>query len=93
MRVTVNGVLSAGVTAKDLALAIIGRLGTAGGTGFVIEYAGDAVSSLSMEGRMTLCNLTIEAGARSGLIAPDAKTFTFSTSLRLRKLRVACQQP
>ena len=77
MRVLVNGALPAGVTAKDLALAIIGKIGTAGGTGSVIEYAGEAVRSLSMEGRMTLCNLTIEAGARAGLIAPDETTFEY----------------
>jgi 3-isopropylmalate/(R)-2-methylmalate dehydratase large subunit len=77
MRVTVNGKLPIGVTAKDIALAIIARIGTAGGTGYVIEYAGDAVTSLSMEGRMTLCNMTIEAGARAGLIAPDETTFAY----------------
>src|SRR6201995_4034324 len=77
MRVTVNGVLPVGVTAKDMALAIIARIGTAGGTGYVIEYAGDAVSGLSMEGRMTLCNMTIEAGARAGLVAPDETTFAY----------------
>lgn len=77
MRVLVNGKLPVGVTAKDLALAIIGKIGTAGGTGCVIEYAGEAVRSLSMEGRMTLCNLTIEAGARAGLIAPDETTFEY----------------
>ncbi|WP_169566212.1 3-isopropylmalate dehydratase large subunit [Sneathiella limimaris] len=77
MRVLVNGKLPVGVTAKDLALAIIGKIGTAGGTGCVIEYAGEAVRSLSMEGRMTLCNLTIEAGARAGLIAPDDTTFEY----------------
>jgi 3-isopropylmalate/(R)-2-methylmalate dehydratase large subunit len=77
MRVNVNGTLAAGATAKDIALAIIGRLGTAGGTGYVIEYAGDAIRALSMEGRMTLCNMSIEAGARAGLIAPDAVTFEY----------------
>ncbi|HUB85967.1 MAG TPA: 3-isopropylmalate dehydratase large subunit, partial [Rhizomicrobium sp.] len=77
MRVTVNGKLPIGVTAKDMALAIIAKIGTAGGTGFVIEYAGDAVRALSMEGRMTLCNLTIEGGARAGLIAPDETTFAY----------------
>jgi len=77
MRVRVDGELPLGVTAKDLALAIIGKIGTAGGTGHVIEYAGEAVRSLSMEGRMTLCNLTIEAGARAGLIAPDETTFEY----------------
>jgi len=77
MRVTVNGALPPGVTAKDVALAIIARIGTAGGTGYVIEYAGEAVTGLSMEGRMTLCNMTIEAGARAGLIAPDETTFVY----------------
>ncbi|MCG8493825.1 MAG: 3-isopropylmalate dehydratase large subunit [Sneathiellales bacterium] len=77
MLVRVDGELPVGVTAKDLALAIIGKIGTAGGTGCVIEYAGEAVRSLSMEGRMTLCNLTIEAGARAGLIAPDETTFDY----------------
>ncbi len=77
MLVHVEGELPIGVTAKDLALAIIGQIGTAGGTGHVIEYAGEAVRSLSMEGRMTLCNLTIEAGARAGLIAPDQTTFDY----------------
>ncbi|MDH4383838.1 MAG: 3-isopropylmalate dehydratase large subunit [Caulobacter sp.] len=77
LRVTVDGQLGPGVTAKDMALAIIGTIGTAGGTGSVIEYAGEAVRALSMEGRMTLCNLTIEAGARAGLVAPDDKTFDY----------------
>jgi 3-isopropylmalate/(R)-2-methylmalate dehydratase large subunit len=77
MRVRVEGKLPLGVTAKDMALAIIARIGTAGGTGYVIEYAGGAVRALSMEGRMTLCNMTIEAGARAGLIAPDETTFAY----------------
>jgi 3-isopropylmalate/(R)-2-methylmalate dehydratase large subunit len=77
MRITVGGALPRGVTAKDLILAIIGRIGTAGGTGHVVEYAGDAVRALSMEGRMTVCNMTIEAGARAGLIAPDQTTFAY----------------
>ena len=77
MRVTVDGKLPIGVTAKDIALAIIARIGTAGGTGYVIEYAGEAVRALSMEGRMTLCNMTIEAGARAGLIAADDTTFAY----------------
>jgi len=77
MRVTVNGTLPVGVSAKDMALAIIARIGTAGGTGHVIEYAGEAVRALSMEGRMTLCNMTIEGGARAGLIAPDETTFAY----------------
>ncbi len=77
MRVTVNGATAPGVGAKDIALAVIGRIGTAGGTGHVIEYAGEAIRALSMEGRMTLCNMSIEAGARAGLIAPDEKTFAY----------------
>ncbi len=77
MRITVNGALNAGVTAKDMVLAIIGQIGTAGGTGYVIEYAGEAVRNLSMEGRMTMCNMSIEGGARAGLIAPDETTFQY----------------
>jgi 3-isopropylmalate/(R)-2-methylmalate dehydratase large subunit len=77
MRVVVDGSLPRGVTAKDIILAIIGEIGTAGGTGFVIEYAGDAVRALSMEGRMTVCNMSIEGGARAGMIAPDAKTYAY----------------
>jgi len=77
MRVTVNGALNKGVTAKDIILAIIGEIGTAGGTGYVIEFAGPAIEALSMEGRMTVCNMTIEAGARAGMIAPDEKTFEY----------------
>ncbi|MFT5558455.1 MAG: 3-isopropylmalate/(R)-2-methylmalate dehydratase large subunit [Marinobacter maritimus] len=75
--IKVEGKLSKHATAKDIALAIIGKTGTAGGTGYVIEFAGDAVVNLTMEGRMTLCNMAIEAGARAGLIAPDQKTFDF----------------
>jgi 3-isopropylmalate/(R)-2-methylmalate dehydratase large subunit len=77
MRVTVDGTLPAGVTAKDMILAIIGRIGTAGGTGHVIEFAGEAMRNLSIEGRMTVCNMSIEGGARAGLIAPDEKTFAY----------------
>lgn len=77
MRVNIDGKLPLGVTAKDVALAVIGKLGTAGGTGFVIEYAGETVRAFTMEERMTLCNLTIEAGARAGLIAPDETTFEY----------------
>jgi 3-isopropylmalate/(R)-2-methylmalate dehydratase large subunit len=77
MRVTVRGALPLGVTAKDMALAVIAKIGTAGGTGYVIEYAGEAVTNLTMEGRMTLCNMTIEGGARAGLIAPDETTFAY----------------
>src|SRR5580700_3826151 len=77
MSVTVNGDLPPGVTAKDLVLAIIGRIGTGGGSGHIIEYRGAAISNLSMEGRMTVCNMSIEAGARAGLIAPDDTTFAY----------------
>ncbi len=77
MRIAVEGELPPGVTAKDVILAIIGRIGTAGGTGHVIEYAGEAIRGLSMEGRMTVCNMSIEAGARAGLVAPDDKTFAY----------------
>lgn len=77
MRITVDGELPFGVTAKDVVLAIIGKIGTAGGTGHVIEYAGDVVKNLDMAGRMTICNMTIEAGARAGLIAPDETTFEY----------------
>lgn len=77
MRVNIVGALQPGVTAKDLILAIIGEIGTAGGTGHVIEYAGDAIRALSMEERMTVCNMTIEGGARAGLIAPDETTFDY----------------
>jgi 3-isopropylmalate/(R)-2-methylmalate dehydratase large subunit len=77
MRIRVEGTLAAGVSAKDLALAIIGQLGTGVGTGHVIEFSGSAISALSMEGRMTLCNMAIEAGARAGMVAPDETTFAY----------------
>tara|TARA_B100000676_G_scaffold312297_1_gene385820 strand:+ start:5169 stop:6572 length:1404 start_codon:yes stop_codon:yes gene_type:complete len=77
MRVTVNGELPLACTAKDLILSLIGKIGTGGGTGHVIEYTGPAIAALSMEGRMTVSNMSIEAGARAGLIAPDAKTFEY----------------
>ena len=77
MNVQVNGTLPAGITAKDIILAIIGKIGTAGGTGYVIEYTGDTIRALSMEARMTVCNMTIEAGARAGLISPDERTFEY----------------
>jgi 3-isopropylmalate/(R)-2-methylmalate dehydratase large subunit len=76
-RVNVNGKLPLGVTAKDVILKIIGTIGTAGGTGYVIEFAGEVIRNLSMEERMTVCNMTIEAGARAGLVAPDQKTFDY----------------
>ena len=76
-RINVNGKLSVGVTSKDVILQIIGKIGTAGGTGYVIEYAGNVISSLSVEQRMTICNMTIEGGARAGLIQPDEKIFKY----------------
>ena len=75
LRVTVDGTASTGVTAKDIVLAIIAKIGTAGGTGYAIEFAGAAIRALSMEGRLTVCNMAIEAGARAGMIAPDDKTY------------------
>ncbi|MEM7090471.1 MAG: 3-isopropylmalate dehydratase large subunit [Pseudomonadota bacterium] len=77
MKVEITGTLQPGVTAKDITLAVIGETGTAGGTGYVIEYCGEAIRSLSMEGRMTVCNMAIEGGARAGLIAPDETTFEY----------------
>jgi 3-isopropylmalate/(R)-2-methylmalate dehydratase large subunit len=77
LAVTVDGALAAGVTAKDVVLAIINQLGTAGGIGSVIEYRGSAIRDLSMEGRMTICNMSIEAGARAGMVAPDDTTFSY----------------
>ncbi len=77
MRVEITGQLRPGVTAKDITLSVIGKTGTAGGTGYVIEYCGEAIRSLSMEGRMTVCNMAIEGGARAGLIAPDETTFEY----------------
>ena len=77
MRIEVNGTLGFGITAKDIILAIIGRIGTAGGTGYALEYAGSAIRDLSMEGRMTICNMTIEAGARAGMVAVDDTTIEY----------------
>ena len=77
MAITVDGQLPAGVTAKDLILTVIARIGTGGGQGYVLEYRGEAIRSLSMEGRMTICNMSIEAGARAGMIAPDDTTFAY----------------
>ena len=77
MKVEITGTLPPGVTAKDITLTVIGKTGTAGGTGHVIEYCGEAIRSLSMEGRMTVCNMAIEGGARAGLIAPDEQTFAY----------------
>ena len=77
MRISVEGHVGPSVTSKDIILNIIGKIGTAGGTGYVVEYSGDAIKNLSMEGRMTICNMSIEGGARAGLIAPDEKTFSY----------------
>jgi 3-isopropylmalate/(R)-2-methylmalate dehydratase large subunit len=77
MRAVVDGTLPQGVTAKDIILAIIGEIGTAGGTGYALEYAGEAIRALSMEGRMTVCNMSVEAGAKAGFIAPDQKAFDY----------------
>ena len=77
LKVEITGSLKPGVTAKDITMAVIGKTGTAGGTGYVIEYCGQAIRELSMEGRMTVCNMAIEGGARAGLIAPDEKTFEY----------------
>src|SRR5512146_532285 len=77
MLIQVDGKLPQGVTAKDIALGVIGKIGTDGGTGYVVEFAGEAIRSLSMEGRMTLCNMSIEAGARAGMVAPDEVTFAY----------------
>src|ERR1700710_591738 len=81
-RITVDGALPHGVTAKDIILDIIRRIGTAGATGYAVEYAGSAIRALSMEGRMTVCNMSIEAGARAGMIAPDETTFAYLTRRR-----------
>ena len=80
MRISINGLLKKNVFAKDLTMFLIGKIGTAGGTGHVIEYDGSTIESLSMEGRMTVCNMAIEAGARAGMIAPDEKTFDYLKS-------------
>jgi 3-isopropylmalate/(R)-2-methylmalate dehydratase large subunit len=82
MLVRVDGELGVGVTAKDVALAVIGKIGTAGGNGFAIEFGGDVIRALSMEGRMTICNMAIEAGARAGIIAPDSKTADYLRGLQ-----------
>jgi 3-isopropylmalate/(R)-2-methylmalate dehydratase large subunit len=89
-RISVDGDLPTGVTAKDIVLHIIGQIGTAGATGYVVEYAGSAIRALSMEGRMTVCNMSIEAGARAGMIAPDATTFAY---LKGRKFSPSSDSP
>jgi len=92
MRIECSGNLPEGVTAKDLALAIIGRIGTDGATGHVIEYTGEAVRGLSMSGRMTLCNMSIEAGAKAGMIAPDETTFEYLRGKRFAPAGGAWQE-
>src|SRR3712207_7805354 len=77
MAITVEGELREGVTAKDIILAVIAKIGTGGGQGYVLEYRGSAIRSLSMEGRMTICNMSIEAGARAGMVAPDETTYAY----------------
>ena len=77
MAITVNGSLPKGATAKDIILAVIAKIGTGGGQGYVLEYRGQAIRELSMEGRMTICNMSIEAGARAGMVAPDETTFEY----------------
>ena len=77
MKIEVLGQASTGITAKDIVLAIIGKTGSAGGTGYVVEFCGPAIQALSMEGRMTLCNIAIEMGAKAGLVAPDESTFNY----------------
>ena len=83
MRITVDGTLGKGVTAKDIILYIISKISASGGTGYFIEYAGSAIRALSMEGRMTVCNMSIEMGARGGLIAPDETTFDYLKGTRI----------
>ena len=90
MQVVVDGSLGAGVTAKDIALAVIGKIGTAGGTGYAIEFAGSAIRALSMEGRMTLCNMAIEAGARAGMVAVDDKTIEYVKGRPVRADAASC---
>ena len=89
-RINIEGTLPTGVTAKDIVLHIIGRIGTAGATGYVVEYAGSAIRALSMEGRMTICNMSIEAGARAGMIAPDDTTFAYLKGRRFSPARTGC---
>jgi 3-isopropylmalate/(R)-2-methylmalate dehydratase large subunit len=91
-RIAVEGELPIGVTAKDIVLHIIGEIGTAGATGYVVEYAGSAIRALSMEGRMTVCNMSIEAGARAGMIAPDGKTFAYLKGRRFSPAGFAWEQ-
>ena len=92
MRVVVEGKLPAGCTAKDIVLAIIGRIGTAGGTGYAIEFAGSAIEALSIEGRMTVCNMAIEAGARSGMVAVDGKTIDYVRGRPFAPAGAMCDQ-
>ena len=90
MRALVDGKLPPNVTAKDIILAIIGEIGTAGGTGYALEYAGEAIRALSMEGRMTVCNMSIEAGAKAGFIAPDEKAYAYPEGSARSRRRASC---
>src|SRR5919202_5222743 len=92
MEVRVDGDLPVGVTAKDIVLGIIGRIGIGGGVGHVMEYRGSAIRALSMEGRMTICNMSIEAGARAGMIAPDDTTFAYVEGRRFAPKGAAWEQ-
>lgn len=92
MRISVNGKLAEGISAKDVVLAIIGRVGHAGGTGYVVEFAGDAIASLSMEGRMTVCNMAIELGAKAGMIAPDQTTIDYIRGKEFAPMGEALEQ-
>ena len=85
MRITVDGKLGFGVSGKDVIIAIIRQISAAGGTGHAIEYAGSAIRDLSMEGRLTLCNMTIEAGSRIGMVAPDKTTLSISKDVRMHR--------
>src|SRR5262249_19579018 len=93
MRAVVDGKLPPGVTAKDIILAIIGEIGTAGGTGHAIEYAGEAIRSLSMEGRMTVCNMSVEGGARAGSATPDERAFTYPRAGRRARKGKCGEEP
>ena len=87
MAVNVDGELPAGVTAKDVVLALIAKVGTGGGQGYIVEYRGPAIEALSMEGRMTICNMSIEWGAKAGMIAPDETTFAYLRAAHMLRRR------
>lgn len=93
MKIEVTGTAAPGITAKDIVLAIIGKTGSAGGTGHVVEFCGDAIRALSMEGRMTLCNMAIEMGAKAGLVAPDETTFNYVKGVCTRRRAAILTKP